>query len=77
MNTPDWIELAGAWVWRTSLEASVLILLVAGLRWVGRNRLSPRFLMVLWAILGVRLLLPVAVESPYSISEVIPIRELE
>lgn len=77
MNTPDWIELAGNLVWRTSLEASVLILLLAGLRWVGRNRLSPRFLMILWAIIGVRLLFPVAIESPYSVGEVIPIRSLE
>jgi beta-lactamase regulating signal transducer with metallopeptidase domain len=77
MNAPDWIEWAGAWVWRTSLEASVLILLILGLRMLGRNRLSPRFLMVLWAILGVRLILPVAVQSPFSVSEVLPIRELE
>ena len=41
--TLDWIVSSGGWTLRNSLESSVLILLVAGIAFFWRNRISSGF----------------------------------
>lgn len=52
---------------RTSLEASVLILAVLGLRWVLGQRLSPAWRIGLWMLVGAKLLLPAFVPAGFGL----------
>lgn len=54
-----------------SLMGSVVILVTLLLRYLLRNR-SKRFIMILWAVVAIRLLLPFSVESAFSIFNLIP-----
>jgi beta-lactamase regulating signal transducer with metallopeptidase domain len=70
MNGPaiaDWLNRAFAWTWQTSLQAAVLIALVAAVQALGRKVLPPFFRYGLWMLVVLRLLLPVAPSSPFSI----------
>jgi beta-lactamase regulating signal transducer with metallopeptidase domain len=63
----------GAWLLRTSLEASVLILLILALRFALRRRLSPRWQYALWLLVVARLALPVLPPSPTSVFNLGPV----
>ncbi|KKZ90877.1 hypothetical protein B4147_0240 [Bacillus wiedmannii] len=55
------------WVVETSIMASILVGLILCVKTLIRNKLTPRWHYMLWMILIVRLLLPWAPESSYSI----------
>lgn len=55
------------WLMRTSLEASVLILAVLGLRWVLGTRLSPAWRIGLWMLVGAKLMLPAFVPAGFGL----------
>jgi len=60
------------WVWRVSLQGSVLILLILGVQQLWRRKLSPRWIYGFWVLLLVRLVMPWAPESPISIFNLMP-----
>src|SRR6516164_5762977 len=60
------LQSAFDWTWRTSLQASVLILLVLLLQRLLRRRLTPRLRYALSVLVLCRLLLPVAPSSSFS-----------
>ncbi|MCL5096957.1 MAG: M56 family metallopeptidase [Candidatus Omnitrophica bacterium] len=66
-----------AWLWRASWQASVLVLLVLLTQWVFRARLTPQWRHALWWLVVIRLILPVAPESPWSIFNLAPLTRLE
>lgn len=55
------------WLMRTSLEASVLILAVLGLRWLLGTRLSPAWRIGLWMLVGAKLMLPAFVPAGFGL----------
>jgi beta-lactamase regulating signal transducer with metallopeptidase domain len=55
------------WLWRTSWQASVLIVLVLLAQWLLRRQLAPRWRHALWLLVVVRLALPWAPESRASL----------
>ncbi len=55
------------WLQRTSLEASLLILAVLGLRFLLGSRLSPRWRIGLWMLIGAKLLLPACVPAGFGL----------
>ncbi|GED17686.1 M56 family metallopeptidase [Aneurinibacillus migulanus] len=55
------------WVLKTSMMASVLVGLILLMKVILRNKLPPRWHYILWLIIMVRLLLPWAPESSYSV----------
>ncbi|MDH4411406.1 MAG: M56 family metallopeptidase [Verrucomicrobiales bacterium] len=56
MNT--WMNLTHDWLFRTTLEGSVLILTVLALSHFLGGRLGPRWRVVLWTLVGLKLLVP-------------------
>lgn len=52
---------------RTSLEASVLIMAVLGLRWMLGPRLSPAWRIGLWMLVGAKLMLPAFVPAGFGL----------
>jgi len=68
MNAIDSVFLpAFRWVLESSLQASVVVLLILAVQGVLRGRLPVRWHYGLWLVLIVRLLAPVAPESPLSV----------
>ncbi|PKJ52632.1 peptidase M56 [Bacillus sp. SN10] len=59
------------WVVETSIMASILVGLILCVKTLLRNKLTPRWQYMLWMILIVRLLLPWAPESSYSIYSIL------
>ncbi len=55
------------WLLRTSLEASLLILAVLGLRLVLGARLSPAWRIVLWLLVGTKLMLPAFIPAGFGL----------
>jgi beta-lactamase regulating signal transducer with metallopeptidase domain/Tol biopolymer transport system component len=55
------------WLLRTSVQASVLIILVALAQWLFRPWLSPRWRYCLWWLVLIRLMMPVSWESGLSL----------
>lgn len=66
--TSDLLATTGlAWLWRASWQASVLVLLVLLAQWACRARLEPRWRFALWWLVLLRLALPLAPESAWSV----------
>ncbi|MBT2654548.1 transcriptional regulator [Bacillus sp. ISL-18] len=59
------------WVIETSIMASILVILILGVKLLLRNRLTPRWHYLLWIILIVRLILPWSPDSSYSIYSIL------
>ncbi len=55
------------WVIETSIMASIVVGLILCVKFLLRNRLTPRWQYMLWMILIIRLLLPWSPDSSYSI----------
>ncbi len=53
-----WIDSANDWLLRTPLVGSVLILTVLGLSWMLGRHLGPRWRVLLWTLVGLKLLVP-------------------
>lgn len=58
------------WLLRTSLEGSLLIGVVLGLRWALRTQLPPAWRMVLWATVALKLLLPAFIPAGFGLGAV-------
>jgi len=67
----DTISPVFHWVLETSLQASVVVVLILLTQWLLRHRLPVRWYYGLWLALVIRLILPVAPESPLSIFNLI------
>src|SRR5437588_12306195 len=61
------LRLVASGIWRASWQGSALVLLVLMIGALFRKRLGARGRYALWAIVLVRLLMPVLPESPFSI----------
>ena len=72
MTAIDWLTHAGAWTLRNSLETCLLFLLVWLLVTLGKNRLAPQVRIALWVAVGLRLFLPAAPESKWSLYNLLP-----
>lgn len=72
MNFDGGLIDTGTWVLRTSIEASVFLLIIGLLLVLGKPLISPRFRVVLWSVVGFRFLLPVAPESSISLFRAVP-----
>lgn len=55
------------WLLRTSIEASVLILAVLGLRMMLGTRLSPAWRIGLWMVVGMKLMLPAFIPAGFGL----------
>lgn len=55
------------WLQRTTLEASLLILAVLGLRLMLGTRLSPAWRLGLWTLVGLKLLLPACIPAGFGL----------
>ncbi len=55
------------WLLRTSLEASLLILAVLGLRLMLGTRLSPAWRIGLWMLVGTKLMLPAFIPAGFGL----------
>lgn len=71
MNAPA-LESAMHWLLRTSLEASVLILAVLGLRLLLTARLGPAWRIGLWMLVGLKLLLPACIPAGFGLGGWVP-----
>jgi beta-lactamase regulating signal transducer with metallopeptidase domain len=60
----------GAWIVRASLEAAVLIAVVWAVRALLGRRLPPAWRATLWLLVGLRLTVPLAIESRWSLQRV-------
>ncbi|WP_269433182.1 M56 family metallopeptidase [Paenibacillus sp. FJAT-27812] len=63
------------WVIRASLMASVLVILIVMIKWMLRNKLQPKWHYFLWFPVVIRLVLPWAPESSYSVYNLLPIKQ--
>jgi beta-lactamase regulating signal transducer with metallopeptidase domain len=55
------------WLQRTSLEASLLILAVLGLRLMLGTRLTPAWRIGLWLLVGAKLMLPAFIPAGFGL----------
>jgi beta-lactamase regulating signal transducer with metallopeptidase domain len=67
MSMTQWLESLFFALLRASWQASVLILLVLGLRWILRKTLPAEWRFWFWILVLIRLALPFSLESPLSI----------
>jgi len=63
------------WVIRASLMASVLVVLIVMIKWMLRNKLQPKWHYLLWLPVVIRLILPWAPESSFSVYNLLPIKQ--
>ncbi|HEU4521454.1 MAG TPA: hypothetical protein VFT12_05600, partial [Thermoanaerobaculia bacterium] len=63
------------WLLDTTIKGSVLIVLVAAIQWLIGSRVDARWRHLLWVIVLVRLLLPGAPASSWSLFNAIPQRQ--
>lgn len=63
------------WVIRASLMASVLVALIVMIKWMLRNKLQPKWHYLLWFPVVIRLVLPWAPESSYSVYNLLPMKQ--
>ncbi|MFC1762328.1 M56 family metallopeptidase [Planctomycetota bacterium] len=68
----SWFLQCMAWLWRMSIQASILICLILFIRILLRDRLTIRWRYALWLLLLVRLSMPWAPQSPLSIYNLLP-----
>jgi len=59
------------WIWQTSVMGALTIVLIMLVKWALRNKMNIRWQYSLWFVLLIRLLLPWAPESPFSIYQLL------
>ena len=67
MDPFPYLEPLAVWLWKTSWQASVLVLLVLIAQSLFRKRISPQWSYALWLLVVVRLMLPISPESSWSL----------
>ncbi|MCA9171409.1 MAG: M56 family metallopeptidase, partial [Planctomycetales bacterium] len=70
-------QYVAEWLWQTSWQASLLIVIVFALIRLCGDRLAPRWRHLLWCVVLARLLLPTLPASPwslYQITEIVSVR---
>jgi len=65
-------EALVSWLWRTSWQAGLLVMVILAAQRLFRNRLSPRARYALWFLLVLKLALPLAPTSSASLFNLIP-----
>ena len=60
------------WLWQTTWQVSVLVVLVFAVQLLFRRWLTPRWQYALWALVAVRLALPVLPSSAMSLFNALP-----
>lgn len=55
------------WLWRTSWQVAIVIVLVLLVQWLFAKHLSPRWRHALWFLVVIRLAVPGSIESPTSL----------
>ncbi len=68
----EWIEQAGRWTFQNSLEGGILILLLAAVAIGGHRWLSPGQRSLIWGLAVLRLVLPHAPQSGFSLFNLLP-----
>jgi bla regulator protein BlaR1 len=68
MNPPT-LDSLSHWLLRTSLEASLLIVAILAVRWALGKRLTPAWRIGLWAVVGLKLLLPAFVPAGFGLGQ--------
>jgi beta-lactamase regulating signal transducer with metallopeptidase domain len=63
MTAPEFL----AWLWRTSWQAAAVAVLVLAAQRILRDRLPAGWRHALWALVALRLILPVTPASPLSV----------
>jgi beta-lactamase regulating signal transducer with metallopeptidase domain len=61
-----------SWLFETTIKGSVLVVVVAALSWLIGRRVDARWRHLLWVVVLIRLLMPVAPESSFSIFNLVP-----
>ncbi|MBN2211722.1 MAG: M56 family metallopeptidase, partial [Sedimentisphaerales bacterium] len=69
-----WASLSGIfeWVLRTSMYGAVIVLVIVAVQAIGRKKLPPRWSYTLWGVLLLRLVLPVGLQSGFSVWNLAP-----
>ncbi|UQZ84627.1 Regulatory protein BlaR1 [Paenibacillus konkukensis] len=67
-----WIETAFDLMWTASLASTIIILLLLLMRRRLYKRLGPRIVHVLWLLVLIKLLVPIAPQSPVSFFNLVP-----
>lgn len=65
------------WIWQTSVMAGIMIVLIFLVKWLLKGRLNIRWHYSLWLLLIIRLVLPWAPESPFSIYQFFSLKQNE
>jgi beta-lactamase regulating signal transducer with metallopeptidase domain len=58
------------WFWQTSLAAAILVVIALLIQWTCGRAIGPRWTYMLWLLVVVRLMMPVAPESSFSVFNV-------
>jgi bla regulator protein BlaR1 len=58
------------WFWQTSLAAAILVVIALLIQWTCGRAIGPRWTYMLWLLVLVRLMMPVAPESSFSVFNV-------
>jgi len=65
------------WVWRTTLQVSILICIIRLVQLVFRKKLSARWLYALWLLVIVRMVMPFGMETVWSVYNLFKVEQLE
>ena len=68
----DFIVSLAEWLFKSSLKASILIVLILIIQFLFRRKMAARWQYGLWFLLIIRLILPFEIESQFSLFNLIP-----
>ncbi len=68
----EWLPKLADWTLRNSLDGAILFLVVAAMLFAFRFRLAPQLKIGLLILVGIRLFLPLAPESSWSLRGMVP-----
>lgn len=72
INSLDFIVSLAEWLFKSSLKASILIVLILIIQFLFRRKMSARWQYALWFLLIIRLILPFEIESRISLFNLVP-----
>jgi bla regulator protein BlaR1 len=73
----EYIPLSWDWIWRTTLQVSILICIIRLVQLVFRKKLSARWLYALWLLVIIRMVMPVGMETVWSVYNLFKVDEAE